>query len=349
MFVNTKVDKDELERKLQRELLVLLVLTSCIANMVGFLSNLFLFGMSLPTIVCGVCEVVVIICGVIGIGFGRQKIATVVMVIVITMIEFPFLFYVYGANMGVYFALGIVAIAIYFPRPYHMVMLILNILVDVGVIVLSFLYPCHLETMTKESNFATMICSYVIVAVAIVVMISTLIRQYVLQRNQLFSISQQLEYSACHDALTKVYNRGYLLDTLNKWMGEKQSFVIALIDIDDFKQINDTYGHLYGDQVLIALGRIMEQTIGKRGICSRYGGEEFMVLFENTTQKGALELLDKMKEELSTFSMETKQISITFSGGMAKYSMGKKIDELFKVADNKLYEAKSSGKNQVIV
>lgn len=175
------IDEDELNKKLQKNLSWVLVLTGCIGNMVGFLSNAMMFGMSLPTIVCGVCEVIVILCGIAGIGLKKQKVATVVMILVTTLIEFPFLFYVYGASMGVYLILGIVALAVYFPKPYKIPILIGVILLDVTVIMLSSFYPVSLDKMNRESQFGTVLCSYIIVAVVL-----SNIRQ--IQRLMIFSI-----------------------------------------------------------------------------------------------------------------------------------------------------------------
>lgn len=349
MFSDVQIDEDELNTKLQKKLLWILVLTGCVANMVGFLSNAVLFGMSLPTIVCGTCEIVVILCGVTGIGMGKQKVATAVMLLMFTLVEFPFLFYVYGANMGVYLVLGIVALAVYFPRPYHVLAIVVAILVDVTVILLFYFYPGSIEEMTIESQIGTMICSYVIVVTATAVMLCALIYQYTLQREQIVTISRKLEYAANRDALTGVYNRRYLIHTLNQWMStEDKQFLVVLVDIDNFKEINDTYGHVYGDEVLVELARLMEENIGEKGIAARYGGEEFMALFEETDRERAVEIMNRINRGLGRYSMKTRKITITFSGGLVEYKTDGRLDELFRNADRKLYEAKNRGKNQVI-
>lgn len=268
-----------------KKLFWVLVLTGCIANMIGFLSNAVMFGMTLPTIICGMSEVAMLICGGIGIGLKKQKSAAAIMVLLLTLIEFPFLFYVYGSNMGVYLILGIVAVAVYFPRPYHVPTIIVTILLDVSVLILSYLYPSTMEKMSLKSQVGTMLCSYVIVAVAVAVILCNLISQYKLQHEQILKISKELEYAAKRDALTGVYNRGYLIDTLKRWMNmENKHFLAVLIDIDDFKKVNDTYGHVYGDEVLTELTRLMRQAIQGRGIAARYGGEEFMLLFEDANR-----------------------------------------------------------------
>ena len=160
---------------------------------------------------------------------------------------------------------------------------------------------------------------------------------------------RDLQYAANRDALTGVYNRGYLIQTLKQWMGtEDKRFLVALIDVDNFKSINDTYGHVYGDEVLIELARLMKQEIRGKGIAARYGGEEFMLLFEEPNQQKALDVLERIKIELGAFSMKTRQIIITFSGGLEEYRTEGKIDELFRRADKKLYQAKNGGKNHIV-
>lgn len=349
MFTNVQINEDELNTKLNRRLFWKLVLTGCIANTVGFLSNAILFGMTLPTIVCGVCVIMIVLCGVVGIRFGKQRTAAALMVLMFSIFEFPFLFYVYGANMGVYLVLGIVALAIFFPRPYHVPAIVVTILIDAAVITLSVLYPNTMEKMDKASQLGTILCSYVIVAVSVASMLCNLISEYVLQRKHLMKASYDLEYAANRDALTGVYNRRYLIHTLKEWMSmEDKHFLVALIDIDDFKNINDTYGHVYGDEVLTELARLMKQEICGKGIAARYGGEEFMLLFENPDRQTALDTLERIKRGLGAYSMKTRQITITFSGGMEEYRTEEKIDELFRSADQKLYEAKNSGKNCIV-
>ncbi len=349
MFTNIQINEDELNTKLQKRLFWNLVLTGCIANTIGFLSNVMLFGMTPPTIVCGICVILIVLCGVAGIRFGKQRTAAAVMVLILSLIEFPFLFYVYGANMGVYLVLGIVGLTVFFPRPYHVPAIAITILINIAVIVLTWLHPNTIEEMDRGSQFGTMLCSYVIVAVSVASMLCNLISEYMLQRTHLLKASRDLEYAANRDALTGVYNRGYLIHTLKQWMDtEDKHFLVALIDVDNFKNINDTYGHVYGDEVLTELARLMKQEIRGKGIAARYGGEEFMLLFETPDRQKALDSLDRIKEGLGAYSMSTRQVTITFSGGIEEYRTEGKIDELFRSTDKKLYQAKNGGKNQIV-
>lgn len=349
MCSDTQINEDEINAKLQIKLFWAMVITGCVANMVGFLSNLALFGLSIPTVVCGACEIMIIVCGGIGIRLQKTKSAATVMVLVLALVEFPFLFYAYGATMGVYLVLGIIGLAVYFPRPYHVPAIIITIVLDIVVVALSYFHSGAIKEMSIENQAGTMLCSYIIVAAAVAVIICNLINQYALQQQHIVSVSQELEYAAHRDALTGVYNRRYLINTLNEWMNkENHHFMAVLIDIDDFKKINDTYGHLYGDEILVELARLMEEGIEGKGIVARYGGEEFMFLFEKPDRQMAFETLERIKDGIGEYSRKTKQITVTFSGGVAEYWTDARIDELFRNADRKLYQAKSNGKNQVI-
>lgn len=141
----------------------------------------------------------------------------------------------------------------------------------------------------------------------------------------------------------------YLNDILENWIDSEHSdFLAALIDIDDFKEINDIYGHLYGDEVLIELARLMKQKIDGKGIAARYGGEEFMLLFERLSVEEAVDIINDIKIEFGNYTMNTQKIRATFSCGVEKYQANEKIDDLLYDVDQKLYQAKRSGKNQVV-
>ena len=98
----------------------------------------------------------------------------------------------------------------------------------------------------------------------------------------------------------------------------------------------------------LELARIMKERVEGKGIAARYGGEEFMLLFEEADHTAAMEIMNQMKAELREYSMRTRQIAITFSAGVEEYRTEERIDVLFHNADQKLYQAKNSGKNRMI-
>ena len=198
---------------------------------------------------------------------------------------------------------------------------------------ISFERPSRWSNMDEIGIIGTTLGSFIIVAFSVFTMIFVLLKRYEEQRKQLLTLSENLEFAANHDPLTRLYNRRYLVKQVDEWMRiPGKNFWIILMDVDDFKVVNDTYGHGYGDDVLREAGRLMlEEMLGK-GIASRFGGAEFK----------------NIQEGLRKYSQATKQTDITISGGMERYEADKQMDLLFTSADRKLYTAKNNGKNRIV-
>lgn len=171
-----------------------------------------------------------------------------------------------------------------------------------------------------------------------------------LHRKMLLEKNLLLEELVEKDAMTGLYNHYTSLQKLSKEIEHTNKtgypLSVVLIDIDDFKKINDLYGHLVGDEVLKKFSEVMlnnSRSIDKVGRC---GGDEFIIILPNTDIEGAKLLSEKIKMELSKTVIESN-LSITVSGGISQYN-NESVDELIKVTDDKLYKAKKSGKNQFI-
>ena len=166
--------------------------------------------------------------------------------------------------------------------------------------------------------------------------------------------SQKHYYHATHDPLTSLYNRGYYLDKLLNSMDDAKKynkpFCIVMLDIDHFKNFNDTYGHLKGDEVLVSVASTLSRNVRKDDTVARWGGEEFMVLLPNTKIASAeliAENLRKMVEKIVLLGIDS---NITSSFGVSEFIMG--IDDdttLTKRVDDALYNAKENGRNRVEV
>ncbi|HID83398.1 MAG TPA: GGDEF domain-containing protein [Chromatiales bacterium] len=167
---------------------------------------------------------------------------------------------------------------------------------------------------------------------------------------ELEEANQSLERLANTDALTGAYNRRKMLDILDVELKRAQrygrSFSIIMFDIDDFKKVNDQYGHQAGDDVLTKLVEIVQEKIRDTDSLSRWGGEEFLILCPETDLQGAYENAERIREAV----METKfndKISTTLSMGVTSYQPEDNLDEILKRADQGLYHSKDSGKNHV--
>ncbi|RMC99299.1 diguanylate cyclase [Aquitalea palustris] len=172
--------------------------------------------------------------------------------------------------------------------------------------------------------------------------------------DEIETLQDTLREQALHDPLTGLYNRRYLEETLSREISraerEQQPLSFALIDLDNFKGVNDRYGHMAGDQVLCALADLLRRHCRQADIVCRLGGEEFIVVLPAADQRNSwmrLELLRRRFSDLR-YRVEGVEFSSTFSCGIACYpSDGNSFSKLYQLADMALYEAKAHGKNQV--
>jgi len=122
---------------------------------------------------------------------------------------------------------------------------------------------------------------------------------------------------------------------------------MIIIDIDNFKKINDTYGHKKGDLILQKVGEVLKESIRKNDLAFRYGGEEFVILLPDTHLKEAHIIADRIRNVIPQ-KIKINNNPITISGGVGEYK-GEDIKKFFKKVDKALYEAKKSGKNKIIL
>jgi two-component system cell cycle response regulator len=163
-----------------------------------------------------------------------------------------------------------------------------------------------------------------------------------------------LEDLAVRDSLTKLFNHQYYHTRLDEEFSRAKRYKLALscifFDIDDFKQINDRYGHLIGDVVLRQIGRLVKQILRKSDIAARYGGEEFVICLANTDSGSAFEFAERLLAAIRDLSIQQlKGDRITASIGISTYQNNNvtSYQELLESADNAMYQAKQAGKDQI--
>ncbi|ACN17113.1 sensory box histidine kinase (GGDEF domain protein) [Desulforapulum autotrophicum HRM2] len=167
---------------------------------------------------------------------------------------------------------------------------------------------------------------------------------------QMAEANAKLEQLSVTDRLTGLYNRMKIDDTLLEEIGRvlRYNYPLSLIlmDIDLFKQVNDTHGHQAGDAVLIQMAKTMDKNIRSTDICGRWGGEEFMVICPHTDLKGALSLAEHLRESIAR-QIFPHVITQTGSFGVAQYGNGDSEADLIARADRAMYLAKEGGRNRV--
>ncbi|MBU2590401.1 MAG: diguanylate cyclase [Nitrospinae bacterium] len=162
----------------------------------------------------------------------------------------------------------------------------------------------------------------------------------------------KLEGVANYDFLTRLYNRskfadfiGHEIKTIKRYGGKL--FSVFLLDIDFFKKINDTYGHLAGDMVLKELADLLKLSLRESDIISRWGGEEFITLLPSTSIDNASMIAEKIRKNIEAHTFSRDDIKATCSFGVAEYRAGETEEALFKRVDEALYRAKEGGRNRV--
>jgi diguanylate cyclase (GGDEF)-like protein len=163
--------------------------------------------------------------------------------------------------------------------------------------------------------------------------------------------------AAILDGLTGVFNRKHLEERIAAELAfslrHGAPLAVVIVDVDHFKKVNDTYGHLAGDAVLKAVASLLAKSLRPEDVLARYGGEEFVVLARATSTEQAAELAERLRSaiESTAVTFEDKLIRVTASSGVASLSeptIAKEREALLAAADGRLYRAKSSGRNRVV-
>ena len=178
---------------------------------------------------------------------------------------------------------------------------------------------------------------------------------------ELLATQQALQIQATHDGLTGLWNRRAIMELLDQELGRcfriLTPLAIIMADLDHFKQINDTYGHMAGDDVLCEVSQRIGPNLRNYDAVGRYGGEEFLVVLPGCSSPDALRIAERIRESIATFPIETSagNIPVTMSLGLAVTDEAKEIDResqkrvLVHAADEALYIAKREGRNRVSI
>jgi len=169
---------------------------------------------------------------------------------------------------------------------------------------------------------------------------------------------ESVEYSASVDPLTKLFTRGHFAQRFETEIRSAKNYAhplsVFLLDIDHFKNINDTHGHSAGDLILAKLGQTLRQSVRSSDIAARFGGEEFVVMMMSAGKEQALAFSENLRRivESTEFRIPGQQspLKVTISGGVATYPMdGDSTIDLLRKADDALYEAKKTGRNRIVL
>jgi len=170
---------------------------------------------------------------------------------------------------------------------------------------------------------------------------------------RLKELIENLERIAAYDEMTGIYNRRKFFEiAVSMFKNSKENLYAIMMDIDKFKNVNDTYGHPVGDKVIIAVANTIAKNICNESVLGRVGGEEFAILCHPDSANKINETMEKIRQEIEALEILTDDhevVKCTISEGVVKATNDtKSIDALLKLADEALYEAKGTGRNKVI-
>lgn len=154
----------------------------------------------------------------------------------------------------------------------------------------------------------------------------------------LFALYCQAKEYQYRDYMTQLYNKLYLEKVINKWIKRKKDFTICFFDIDKFKMLNDTYGHLAGDEGIIHLGNVLRECCEGKAIAARIGGDEFAAAFIDCPADKQAAIFDRIRTQC--YEYNGKSIRFTVSIGVCRSDRELSYEKLLELTDKKLYESK---------
>lgn len=255
-----------------------------------------------------------------------------------------------------YFIIGIVISILLLNGKRLAVVLTIEIIVYCAIFILSYLKP---QTVTHfivigDERFYIVALGCVLTGFAIGSILRVMTIRFEAERKKASCLVTKLEDLTTHDMLTGAYNRRFLISYIEDCIKridskELSSFSIIIYDLDRFKSINDTYGHLTGDEVLKSFSNVLRSNMRSSDIVARYGGEEFIIVMPTANDVAAFRRAEQIRSKVEATSLSDDiKGRVTVSGGIAEYDGFVTVEQLIETADKNLYLAKEQGRNKIV-
>ena len=336
--------------RLDKRLFFVIAVTACITNFIGVISSLIAQAGLLISLITAAFEVLYIGATLLGLSDRLRTTGAFIIHILNGFLQCPLLVYLYGASRTVFFIMFLLGVIYTLPKKVHFAFFFISLLEYIAGMFLHFFKPYFPAGADAQLGFyISGIYTGVIVIVAVYIEMSVARHHRMLQNERLVALSEDMEEMAVHDELTQVYNRVTMVTEIRRLLDSNAVFSLVIIDIDDFKKVNDSFGHSYGDEVLKVCAKGLKNNFGNFGKIFRFGGEEFLITCVGLSNDEIVEALSRANNFLYDYGLSTKHLNLHFSGGVAGSFEGRTIDSLIDLADERLYVAKGMpGKNQII-
>jgi len=224
----------------------------------------------------------------------------------------------------------------------------MNDVITAFAIVVSFILLSGTYIVDRVPSQVTEVTIYLCASVFLAALISY---GWNRSRRRQYANEKKLEYISSTDNLTGIYNRLHFESELNRQIAVAEeyggAFSVILFDLDDFKKVNDRYGHATGDAVLVGMAEVITQNIREGDVFARWGGEEFVVLFPGADRERASELAERLRRAVEESRLADTG-RVTISVGVAEYQPDDTESSIIGRADDRMYQAKQAGKNRVV-
>lgn len=331
-----------------------MVFCAMVGEIIGFVES-YMIGLPIIAVLLPlISSILLLALSIWGFKTKKTNLFATISISLTALILFPLMFF---ANAGLhggmpyYFLVAVVCTALALRGKTRICLFILILLEYSGLFALYQIFPQAFIPMSHEDAFIDQLCSMLIASLVLFAFSFIVSKQNSHDRHKIEQLSLLYERQANTDELTGLFNRRYFNNFLKLailTLGDTGMLHIAMFDIDDFKYVNDKYGHPFGDTVLKRFAGILTSCISDGITACRYGGEEFLLLIPKKDKQEALELVEEvLKRTRETIKLSDNRF-VTVSAGFMTCTEDMTYDVLLQEVDKKLYTAKRSGKNCVI-
>lgn len=278
----------------------------------------------------------------------KHDLSATISILLFSLILLPgFWFLNGGTRSGIFFYYFIVsgATVIILRGFKRMLFFFLNLATFIFLIMIEYKFPQYIiNSKSRHVTYTDLAMDSIIVMIMLTVMYFSIVRHYDAEHKK---VKQLLET----DELSNCFNRRYFGKCLDQLIEGHQTqgkiFSIMLIDVDDFKEVNDSYGHTAGDVLISEIGDFLKSNLSDTYCVARYGGDEFIVLMPDLLLNTAVSVADELRRKCHDRQWGTNKLGISLSIGVIEYE-GSSKDSIIQEVDNRMYGAKMAGKNRIV-